>query len=156
MGLLHDLKLRFSPPRLQDPDFGELMYMHIPNAPENSYWEGEHWLFPPTGTELGLSLPGGESGPLPEARTFYLGLPDRFARLLDLARPALDQVFRDWYQRPISSDIWQDVKFAGFGLEDPRAHPLEWDMSFEATGPKWLGITIPFQDDTPGAPVADT
>ena len=156
MTFLHNLKLRFSPPRLQDPDFGELIYMYIPNAPERSYWEGEHWLFPPTGTEVGLSLLGGESGPLPESRPFYLAFPARFPQLLDLASPGLDQVFRDWYDRPISADIWQDVKLTGFWLDDPRTRPVHWDMCFEATGKKWLGIAIPFQGDTPGTPVVDT
>ena len=156
MGFLHNLKLRFSPPHLQDPDFGELIYMYISNAPERSYWEAAHWFFPPTGTEIGIDLLGGESGPLPEGRKFYLGLPARFSQLLALVRPGLDQVFRDWYRRPISVDIWQDVKFTGFGLDDPRARPRRWEMSFEATGKKWLGITVPFQDDTPGTPIVDT
>jgi hypothetical protein len=156
MNFLHSLKLRLSPPRLRDPDFGELIYMYIPNAPERSYWEGEHWLFPATGTSVGLGLLGGESGPLEEARAFYRALPARFQDLLRLVRPALDKVFRDWYQRPISTDIWQDVKLTGFGLEDPRARPVLWDMSFEATGQTWLGITIPFQDDKPGAAAVDT
>jgi hypothetical protein len=155
MGFLHKLKLRLSPPKLHDPDLGELTFMYISNAPEKSYWEAE-WLFPPTGTRVSIGLPGPDSGPLPEARSFYLALPERFPAFLALARPALDQVFRDWYARPISSDIWRDVKLAGFGLEDPRAHPIEWDVSFEATGKKWLGIIIPFQDEKPGAPVVDT
>lgn len=156
MSLLHKLKLRFAPPRLNDPDFGELLYMHVPNAPERSYWEGARWFFEPTGQEVGVDLPGGEAGPLPEARNFYLALPSRFPHLLDLARPGLDRVFRSWYERPISNDIWQDVKFVGFGLEDPRARPVEWQMFFEAVGAKWLGIIIPFRDEKPETEVVDT
>jgi hypothetical protein len=153
---LRKLRLRFSPPRLQDPDFGELVFMYIANAPEKSYWEGEEWLFPPTGTRVGLDLLGDESGPLHDSRPFYLSLPARFPQLLALVRPALDQVFRHWYARPISADIWKDVKLTGFGLPDPRVQPLYWEISFEATGDKWLGITIPFQAETPGTPVVDT
>ena len=41
MGLLNELKLRFKPPRLQDPVFGPLLYMYIPRNPSRSYWEGE-------------------------------------------------------------------------------------------------------------------
>ena len=156
MAFFHRLKLRFSPPRLTDADFGELVFMYIPNAPERSYWEGVEWPFPPTGTQVGLGLLGDESGPLPDSRPFYLALPDRFPQLLALVRPALDKVFRDWYDRPISSDVWQDVKLTGFGLEDPRGHPVRWDISFEATGEKWLGISVPFEDDTPGVAVVDT
>ena len=156
MSLLHDLKLRFSPPRLDDPDFGELRYMYISAAPERSYWESAHWLFTPTGKEVEIDLPGSESGPLPEARQFYLTLPAQFPRLLELARPALDRVFHAWYARPVSHDIWQDVKLAGFGLEDPRATPVQWSMFFEATGAKWLGIIVPFRDEIPGSEVVDT
>jgi hypothetical protein len=38
---LQGLKLRVSPPRMSDPDFGSLLFMYIPNAPERSYWECE-------------------------------------------------------------------------------------------------------------------
>jgi hypothetical protein len=57
MGLLHNLKLRLFPPRLVDPDFGDLLFMFIPNAPQRSYWERE-WTFPNTGTVV--SIGGGE------------------------------------------------------------------------------------------------
>ena len=43
-----------------------------------------------------------------------------------------------------------------FGVEDPAATPREWDISFETTGSKWLGITIPFVGDKPQDPVVDT
>jgi len=156
MTFLHALRLRFSPPRLTDPDFGELVFMHIPDAPEKSYWEGVEWPFPPTGALVCLEFLGDESGPLPDSRRFYLALPGRFPALLELVRPALDKVFRDWYDRPLSSDVWQDVKLTGFGLEDPRGRPVRWDISFEATGEKWLGISVPFEDDTPGVAIVDT
>ena len=77
MGILHNLKLRFSPPRINDPDFGSLLFMFISNAPERSYWECE-WIFPKTGTVISIDLPGTEAGPMPEARQFHLNLPERF------------------------------------------------------------------------------
>jgi hypothetical protein len=48
------------------------------------------------------------------------------------------------------------VKLAGFDVEDPKARPLERDISFETTGEKWLGIVIPFRGDTPQEAVVDT
>ncbi|HEX7787780.1 MAG TPA: hypothetical protein VF653_16295, partial [Methylomirabilota bacterium] len=71
MGLLDLLRLRFSPPRITDADFGHLLFMYIPNAPERSYWEGE-WLFPSTQSVISIGLPGDERGPLLESRQFYL------------------------------------------------------------------------------------
>jgi hypothetical protein len=155
MGLLDQLKQWLSPPKRQDPEFGELTFIRIGGSPDRSYWEAQ-WAFPPTGTEVSIDLHGGESGPWPEARDFYLGLPARFAALLDAVRPALNEVFLHWYDRPLAPDLWQDVKLSGFSLPNPRARPLEWDITFEATGKKWLGITIPFRDDTPEEPVVDT
>lgn len=155
MSLLHELKLRFAPPRLHDAEFGELVFMYIPNAPERSYWEAK-WRFPPTDTIVEIDLLGSESGPGPEARGFYRALPGRFASLLGAAAPELDRVFRGWYERPIADDLWSDVKLAGFGVENPRERPVSWQMYFEATGKKWLGIVIPFEDDTPGTAVVDT
>jgi hypothetical protein len=37
-----------------------------------------------------------------------------------------------------------ELKLAGFGLEDPKATPVEWDIAFETTGDNWLGITVSF------------
>src|SRR5215475_5503992 len=105
MGVFHNLKLRFSPPRIADPDFGSLLFMYISNAPERSYWEGE-WVFPKTGTRVAIGLDGGESGPLPEARRFYLSLPSRFDQILAAARPKLEQVFREWLHEDLPQDIF--------------------------------------------------
>jgi hypothetical protein len=155
MGILHNLKLRFSPPRISDPDFGSLLFMFIPNAPERSYWECE-WKFPKTGTVVSVGLTGGEGGPLPEAREFYLRLPGRFEQILAAARPKLEQVFKTWLQQELPRDIFTVVKLAGFGVEDLKAQPLHWDISFETTGAKWLGIIIPFEGDAAQEPVVDT
>lgn len=155
MGILHNLKLRFSPPRITDPDFGSLLFMFIPSAPERSYWEGE-WKFPKTGTEISIGLPGDESGPSPEARQFYLSLPRRFDQILAAARPHLQEVFREWLQQDLPQDIFTSVKLAGFGVEDAKQQPVLWDISFETTGDKWLGITIPFVGDTAQKATVDT
>ncbi len=155
MRLFHNLKLRFSPPRIDDPDFGSLLFMYISNAPERSYWEGE-WIFPTTGTPVAIGLDGDESGPLPEARQFYLGLPSRFEQILTAARPELQKVFRERLQQDLPQHMFSAVKLAGFGLENPKANPLRWDISFETTGDKWLGIVIPFEGDTPQEAVVDT
>jgi hypothetical protein len=155
MGILHKLKLRFSPPRLNDPDFGSLLFMFTPNAPERSYWECE-WKFPNTGTQISIGLPGDESGPLPEARQFYLSLPARFEQILASARPQLEDVFRTWLQQDLPDDIFTVLELAGFGLEDAKAQPVHWDISFETTGDRWLGIVIPFIGDTSQKATVDT
>jgi hypothetical protein len=129
--------------------------MFVPNAPEKSYWECE-WTFPKTGNVISIGLPGGESGPMPESRQFYLGLPVRFEEILSAARPKLAQVFQIWLQKELPQDIFTVVKLAGFGLEDPKAQPVQWDISFETTGEKWLGIIIPFVGNAPQEAVVDT
>ena len=155
MGILRNLKLRFSPPRIADPDFGSLLFMFIPSAPERSYWECE-WRFPNTGTVISIGLPGGEDGPLPEARHFYLSLPGRFEQILAVARPQLADVFATWLQQDLPQNIFTAVKLAGFGLVDATAKPLHWDISFETTGDKWLGIVIPFVGDAVQEALVDT
>ena len=155
MGLLHNLKLRFSPPRIEDPIFGSLLFMYIANAPERSYWEGE-WKFPPTGTDISIALPGDERGPLEAARQFYLGLPSRFEAIVQEARPALQKVFLEWLEQDLPENILTVVTLAGFDIEDLTEQPLNWDISFETTGEKWLGITIPFVGDVPQEATVDT
>jgi hypothetical protein len=153
MGILHNLKLRFSPPRMTDPDFGHLLFMFIPNAPRRSYWECE-WIFP--SCMICIGLPGDESGPMPEARQFYLSLPERFEELLTAARPKLEQALNTWLQQELPQDIFTAVKLTGFGVEDPKARPAKWNIAFETTGERWLGITIPFVGDEPQEAVVDT
>ena len=155
MGLLDRVLAPFRPPSMDDPTFGRLLFMRIKRDPSKSYWEGE-WLFPPTATRVAIALPGGDAGPTPEGRAFYSGLEPRFEEIMAAVQPQLDKVFRDWLKRPLSEHLWTDVKLAGFGVEDPSASPLEWDVAFETTGEKWLGITIPFVGDLAQEPVVDT
>ena len=155
MGILFFFLKRLSPARIFDPDFGSLLYMHIPNAPERSYWECE-WMFPRTGTVISISLPGDENGPWPESRQFYFEAVERFDQVLASARPKLDEVFIDWLQRELPYDLFSDVKLAGIDLQEPRSQPVAWELSFETTGKKWLGISIPFEGETAGAATVDT
>ena len=155
MRLLNELSLRFRPRRLQDPVFGTLLYMYIPRDPSRSYWEGE-WLFPATQTKVAITLPGTVEGPRESGRAFYAAVPARFDDIIARARPALDEVFTEWLGRPLNADIWQDVALGGFGLEDPDIVPVAWDVGFETTGERWLGITVPFIGDDPQPPIVDT
>lgn len=155
MSFFRHLRLRFAPPELTDPDFDSLLFMYIPNASERSFWECE-WQFPPTRTIISIGLPGDENGPTEEARRFYLSLPDRFERIVAAVRPRLSDVWTTWLQTDLPVDIFRATKLAGFGLEDPQARPLRWDVAFETTGDKWLGITVPFIDNAPQEAIVDT
>jgi hypothetical protein len=154
MEILHHLRLRFSPPRIADPQFGNLLFMFIRNAPKLSYWECE-WEFPITGEVVSISLPGEESGPSDGAREFYLSLPARYEQILAAARPRLEEVFKTHLRQTLPDDFSTVLKLAGFGLDDVKP-PFHWDISFETTGDKWLGITIPFIGDTAETAVVDT
>lgn len=153
--LLERLLAPFRPPTMADPIFGRLLFMYISRDPSKSYWECE-WTFPATGTCISIRLPGTTDGPYPESRAFYLALVPEFDRILAQVRPVLDGVFREWLNRPLSDDLWQDVTLAGFGIDDPREMPRQWDVAFETTTPKWLGITVPFIGDHPQEAVVDT
>lgn len=155
MTFLHNLKLWLSPLRITDPDFGNLVFMHFSKFPERSYWECE-WTFPKTGLPVAIALKGGENGPRPEAREFYLSLPERFEEIMVSCRPQLDQVFKEWLGQSLPDDAFRVLKLSGFGLEDPEERPVRWDVSFETTGEKWLGVTVPFVGDAAGKATVDT
>ena len=155
MNIVRWFKTQFSPPSLRDPVFGELLFMHVPNAPERSYWECE-WQFPATKSPVSLALPGDRTGPNPRARDFYLGLPGRFESIISVCRPELQRIFRESLETELPDDIFSQLKLAGFDLENPDATPLKWEISFESTGKKWLGISVPFVDNTPQQATVDT
>lgn len=140
---------------MNDPEFGELVFVRISNAPERSYWECE-WKFPNTGTKVFIALRGDESGPNEDVRTFYRALPARFEQITTACRPRLEQVFRKWLNQPLPLDIFSAVTLAGFEVDDPRTLPIRWNVSFETIGGKWLGITVPFVDETAMEASVDT
>lgn len=113
-------------------------------------------MFPPRGHPVSIALEGDESGPTARAREWPLGLPARFPRIRELARPPLASAIGSWLGRELPEDIFAVVKLAGFGVEDLAARPLHWDVSCETVGEKWLGIVIHFVGDEPQEPVVDT
>lgn len=155
MGFLRSLRLQFCPLKKDDSDFGKLLYMYISNHPERSYWECE-WKFPPTGTIISISLPGNEAGPYSESRAFYKEIIAKYETILRTVRPQLSIVFKEWLNKELPEDIFSELKLAGFGLDDGKSNPIRWDISFETTGNKWLGIMIPFEGEIPQKAVVDT
>jgi hypothetical protein len=155
MGFLTNLKFWLSPPKMTDPDFGKLTFMHIGKHPERSYWECE-WMFPPTGSAVGITLRGGVSGPDSDARQFYLDVAARFDSIMTACRPKLEEVFRDWRDGQIPQDVFKAVKLMGIGLENPQEQPIRWDVGFETTDDDWLSITIPFVGNIAKEPLVDT
>ena len=47
-------------------------------------------------------------------------------------------------------------QLTGFGIQDPNEQPVLCDVSFELTGDKYLGISIPFAGDSAIVPEVDT
>jgi hypothetical protein len=143
---------RFRTPRMVDPDFGELAYM-------GSYWEGE-WTFPPTETTISIFLPGDESGPYPESRQWNFDLIPRYPKILELAKPLLTSKLADmadwWLEGDMPEDIFTVVRLTGFGVTDPRTDPIEWNVSFETIGDRWVSVTVNFVGDEPEVASADT
>ena len=75
--------------------------------------------------------------------------------MMALCRPQLEKVFNEWLGQSLPEDTFRVLKLSGFDLEDPKQRPVRWDVSFETTGEKWLGITIPFVGDTVGEATVD-
>jgi hypothetical protein len=125
MGFLRNLKLWLTPPRMTDPDFGKLIFMHMGKHPERSYWECE-WTLPATGGVVLITLRGGESGPSTDARQFYLALPARYESILKACRPRLEQVFRDWR---IPKEALRTARFSPFWNESLEQRFRLWDVA---------------------------
>jgi hypothetical protein len=148
--------MQFKPPKIQDPDFGELIFMFISNAPKRSYWEGE-WLFPPANTKIGITLDGDEYGPNQDARKWYLDyIPSRYDEMKKMISPILKIALRKWTNENIEGDVYRYVKLVGIGVENSKVDPTKWDISFETTGKKWLFISIPFIGNDPQEAEIDT
>jgi hypothetical protein len=155
MEFLHNMKLWLSPPKITDPVFGQMIFMHIGKHPERSYWEGR-WTLLGFAHVVEVFLRGGEDGPNGDARRFFLTLPGRFEQILESCRPPLASVFRGWLNRDLPDDIFSELKLASVAADDPQMSPLRWSVSFETTGENWLGITVPFVDDAAGDAEVDS
>jgi hypothetical protein len=155
MSVLKTLKYWLKPLKMTDPDFGILTFIYVSKWPERSYWECK-WQFPSTGTIVGITLDGDESGPRAESRHFYLSLPGRFPQILALCRPVLEQVYKDKKHEPAPSDVFSLFKVSGFGVKDRREDPIQWDVSFEAKGDDYLGVLIRFMGESANPPEVNT
>ena len=113
MRIFHNLKSWLSPTRRGDKDFGSLLYVHASDTPDGSFWEGES-VFSPTGTAVTICLPGDESGPTPESREFYLGLPMRFEQIIAACRPRIAKVFQEWLHHPLLKIFSRQCAFWAF------------------------------------------
>ncbi len=76
--------------------------------------------------------------------------------IIEACRPRLENVFLDWLEQRLPTDIFSVLNLSGFSVEDPQEEPIRWVVSFETTGDKWLGITIPFVGDTAMEAEVDT
>ena len=130
-----------------DRDFGTLQFSRSPDKPEASYWHGS-WLFPPTGTLVGINLPGTEDGPTLNARRFYINLAEDFEEIIAACRPLVEELFKTELKRELPQDIFTVVKVDGFNVEDPEQYPVPWEMFLDLPGEKWL-ILISFVGTTP-------
>lgn len=155
MGLFERFLTRFRPVTIEDAEFGRLTYMEVKGDPSRSYWEAEY-VFAPTGSVVSAGMRGTREGPLPEARSFYRLMEQRFADTMKTVRPYLEASFQESLGRPLSADLWDDLVLSGFDVDDPIADPLEWDIMFETTGDKWLAFTVPFIGDVVQPVVVDS
>ena len=65
---------------------------------------------------ISIGLDGDESGPLPEIRKWYLDLPNRFNKIVELAIPELSRAFKEWLGQELPpADVLAAVKLSGFG-----------------------------------------
>ena len=62
MNPLKRLKLYFNPPKIDDPDFGQLRFMYISNHPEQSYWEAEYLFHSGQAVGIRRRMPAGSTG----------------------------------------------------------------------------------------------
>lgn len=151
-----EIPCRILPSRnIEDPLFGTLSFISMPNTAHLAYWSCE-WLFPPTGNVITIALPGDYSGPFEESRQFYIDLAARFHRVLLIVKPKLSAAVRAWFDIDLPKDPFSMLNLAGFDLDNPRAFPLRWEISF-STKPhlKWRYITIPFEADIPQEAIVD-
>ncbi|GEM_PF-6997924 len=119
VNIFRAIRLMYKPLKMSDPTFGELTFMYISNRPERSYWECG-WKFPPTNNEISIFFRGDESGPLPEYRQWNLDLVSRYPWIIDRVKPKLAEVYREWFNRELPSDIFEVMELTGFGVEDPK------------------------------------
>ena len=155
LGFFERLKLGFRPLLREDPEFGSLSFVYVANRPDRSYWEAE-WLFPPVGYRVAINLDGDLAGPTEEARSFYRARVIAFEETIREVRPQLEKVAIAWLDRPLAVNLWDDLKLAGLGTDDLNASPRTWDISFETTGKRWLGITVPMIGDRAQEAQVDT
>jgi len=149
VSILSKLFGKFEDIKMQDPDFGEMTFMEVAEHPERSYWEGE-WRYPPTGTRIGVFIPGDASGLMGEARAFIMQKQHEWDKIISAVFPKLFPEYTEWAKRALSADILSDLDLASISVELPIVLPITWEISFETKEEeeKWRYFNVGMKDWT--------
>jgi hypothetical protein len=147
MGVLSKLFGKSEVVKMQDPDFGEMVFMEIAEHPERSYWEGE-WHYPPTATQIGVFIPGDASGLRSEARAFILQKQHEWDKIVSAVLPVLSPKYTEWTERVLAPGILSDLDLAPISVKLPVVSPITWEISFETreNEEKWRFSNIGMKD----------
>lgn len=143
---------RLGPKRIDDPVFGSLLFMKMPDA-SKSYWEGAG-TFTPTSRKIEYFIDGDENGPHPGAEEFYREIETRYTDLLRAVRPTLAAEFQQWVGRALPDDLEKEFTLSSLSIPDVRRKPLQWEVSFDCASNEHL-FTVQMSEWTPTGATVD-
>lgn len=148
MSIFSNIKCFLSPPTINDPDFGKLVFCKLKD--DHSYWAGE-WTLPGKGIPLRIELPGDKDGLLPDASEMLFRIANNFNGISASCRPFLESAFQELLQRPLPQLAFLTVlKPDVLRLEHPsHVMPDQWTISFVKADEPYLAVVIWFANMTP-------
>jgi hypothetical protein len=127
MGLFDRLGKLFQGKWLDDPLFGRIRFQ------SSGFWEG-HAHFRPAGKAVEVLIDGGEEGPTEKQREFFRDLEARYPQLAERLGDVLLRELASWTEKEYSrAEVWNLFTLAAISIPDPRAVPLEWELTYETS-----------------------
>jgi hypothetical protein len=153
MGVLQRIRDAIFGKRIVDPffrqlDFDRTEFLVAPGEPRSrkhfQYWLG-HIVFEPTASEIGVLLPGDETGPTEEQREVFRELASRWSEMTGLIANAIYPVYCEWFANSLVLErlnpkvAFNSLKLIGVGIEHPKLYPSlkqfqDLELHFEAPG----------------------
>lgn len=132
MGMLSNLLKNIRPLELEDPYFGSIVYMKMPQGC-TSYWEASRTFQPlRREVELFIDAPAPEQPPADLQQQFFAEVESRYQELLHAVESMLRPQFETWLRRPLPGPFADEFTLSSFSIPHARLSVAEWEIYFES------------------------
>jgi hypothetical protein len=141
--MLSNLRRVFKPLVIEDPVFGSLRFMRMPD-PRKSYWEVAARFRGLSEAPIELFIDADETGPKDQQRILYARMADKFEVILGLTLVELERAYSQWFQRQPPAELSARFSLESLSVPSMEADTMEWELCFSCSDDSEHLFTVEF------------